>query len=344
MTYHSNPKTFKSENTLKSYGYPHPEFVFASEVMRKINFEITRIANLDTDVLLLGETGVGKDLIAHQIHRRSARNSHVIQTIPLRSLSETLIESELFGHEKGAFSGATDKKIGKLEAASGGTVYIPEISSISETTQIKLLNFMQYKTLTRVGQHPENPEIHADVRLIMASNDNMEKLVAEGKLREDFYYRVAGVTIAIPPLRERMEDVEPLVRYFLDYFASILEAPKLTIDDEALKVLMNYSWPGNIRELAGVIKSAAIYSRGESISADDIHLLRTSTVNGEPAKKNGRDDIDYPSYNTAIAEFKRRYIEQLLRESGGNISKGARIAGLSVQGLRKLMKKYGMLG
>jgi DNA-binding NtrC family response regulator len=190
-------------------------FVFVSDAMKKLNYEITRLANLRVDVLLVGETGVGKDIIASQIYLRSNRFEKPFIPVPIRSLSDTLIESELFGHEKGAFSGADRLKVGKFEAADKGIVYIPEISNLSETIQLKLLQFMQYKTISRVGQDPTKSDIRLDVWLIMATNEHLVDLVAQGKIREDFYHRISGVMLEIPPLRERREDIKPLTDYFI---------------------------------------------------------------------------------------------------------------------------------
>jgi two-component system response regulator HydG len=327
-----------------SFADMHDRFVFGSDVMRKVNMELTRLANLMFDVLIAGETGVGKDLAAFEIHRRGPRSEKPFLPLAMKALSETLIESELFGHERGAFSGADKAKVGKLEAASGGTLYIPEVSSLNETVQLKLLHFMQYKTVSKVGQDPRKPEIRVDARIIMATNEPLEEVVAGGKMRKDFYHRVAGVKLNIPPLRERIEDIEPLARYFLKKFARGMDSTEFKFAPEVIAAFKSYGWPGNIRELENWIKNALAYSNNTTLTLNDFAHF--------PEQKPRPDECRVclatrfqvlPQYKEADVEFKRAYITEILRRAENRTSQAASIAGLTPQGLRKIMKAINML-
>jgi DNA-binding NtrC family response regulator len=313
--------------------------VHASDAMKKVHFEIARLARIDFDVLIIGETGVGKDLTAFEIHRRSARRDRPFIPLSLRSLNESLIESELFGHEKGAFSGADRAKIGKLEAANGGTVYIPEISSLSEQIQLKLLQFMQYKTVSRVGQDPKKPEMKLNVRIIMATNEDLREVVKRGTMREDFYHRISGVWMAIPPLRERVDDIEPLAEYFIGkYFAgNVNEEYRLlpaTVD-----ALRAYSWPGNVRELENMVKYAIAFSAPGELTLDAFpHLPAAPHDSATPCPKCLTTTFpSFGSYKEAEASFKLAYLSEALRRSNNIVSKAAHLIGLTPQGFRRLL-------
>jgi DNA-binding NtrC family response regulator len=319
-------------------------FVFASDAMRRINYEITRLAQLDVDVILLGETGVGKDLIASQIHLRSARREKPFIPVSIRSLSDTLIESELFGHEKGAFSGADKAKVGKFEAANMGTVYIPEISSLSEPVQLKLLHFMQYKSITRVGQDPTKSEVRLDVRLIMASNDDLSELVRRGKLREDFYHRINGVSLKIPPLRERKSDIKPLVDHYVARYAHMHSAGTCKIDSRVIDAFNQYHWPGNVRELSNVIKNAIVYAKDQVLTVADFPYI----VNEKLMMQTYGNDVfndgsgDYPTLKDAEMSVRKQYFEHLCNECEHNINEIAKIAGITPQATRRILKHLGL--
>ncbi len=316
-------------------------FVFASEEMKKLNFEITKIANWDFDVLLQGETGAGKDMVSSQIYMRSMRNEKPYIPIPLRSLSETLLESELFGHEKGAFTGADKLKIGKFEAANQGIVYLPEISNLPESVQLKLLHFMQYKNITRVGHDSRKGDITLDVRIIMATNENLQALVESGKMREDFYYRITGVMLKIPPLRERKDDILPLADYFLNKYSSQLKAGMYRFSDEVIQAFLKYEWRGNVRELSNCIKNALTY-------AEDF-VLRVKNFPNISASMKGKQGIqvkdvlkmkdnNLPVYKEYELLFRKYYFENLMRKTDGKIQDAAEAAGMTPQGLRKILK------
>ncbi len=321
----------------------YDRLVFVSSPMQKINFEITRLANLDFTVLIVGETGAGKDLTAFELHRRGPRRDRPYIPVPMKTYSETIIESELFGHEKGAFSGADKAKVGKLEAANGGSIYIPEVSSLSEPLQLKLLQFMQYKTISRVGQDPRKPERRLDVRIIMATNEKLEDLVKSGKMREDFYHRISGVRLSIPPLRERPEDIEPLAEYFLRKFVMGFEGLEYSFDPEVMPAFRAYRWPGNVRELENVIKNAIAYSSSGRLTLADFPHLHDPHTDTDPCRAcMATRYVSMPHYEEVETSLKRAYFEEVLRRAGNNVAKAAAMAGLTPQGFRKVIGSLGI--
>ena len=317
----------------------HDRFVFSSDVMKKIHFEITRLGNLNFDVLITGETGVGKDLIAFEIHRRSPRASMPFIPLAMKALSETLIESELFGHEKGAFSGADKTKVGKLEAAEGGTVYIPEVSSLNEAVQLKLLQFMQYKTISKVGQDPRKPEKRLDVRVIMATNEILEDVVKQGRMRADFYHRINGVKLTIPPLRERIDDIAPLANYFLQRHGRTMNNQQYELASEVTAAFKAYRWSGNVRELENWIKNAIAYSDDNILTLDDFPHFAEMKPEPEQCRVCMATRFKVlPVYEDAEAEFKRAYFSDVLRRAENRTTQAAAMAGLTPQGIRKILK------
>jgi DNA-binding NtrC family response regulator len=319
-------------------------FVFASDVMKGLNYEITRLGRLDVDVILYGETGVGKDLIASLIHLRSNRCEKPFISVSIRALSDTLIESELFGHERGAFSGAEKAKVGKFEAAHMGTVYIPEISSLSESVQLKLLQFMQYKTITRVGQDPTKSEIKLDVRLIMSTNDNLIELVRRGKIREDFYHRITGVSLRVPPLRERKDDIKLLADHYVREYSHLHPAGTSSLDPKVIDAFREYDWPGNVRELANAIKNAMVYARDTVLQPEDFPNITNGSVHKSTS---GNGFFDYttgniPTFRNAEMNYKKTYFEYLWNEYGPNVNQISDIAGLTPQATRRILKNLGL--
>ncbi|MCL4539307.1 MAG: sigma-54 dependent transcriptional regulator [Bacteroidetes bacterium] len=332
----------------ENYDASHDKFIFASDAMKRVNLEAARLANVDEDVLLIGESGVGKDLIAHLIHEKSRRNDKPFVEVPIPSLNETLIESELFGHEAGAFTGADRVKIGKFESANGGTIYLPEISSLREAVQLKLLHFMQYKSISRVGQDARKPEISLEVRVIFATNLDPEDKVVDGSMRADFYHRIMQAVIEIPPLRERREDIEPLVRYFLDKYKYLSDGKRCEIDPDALVFLLDQHWDGNVRSVESAVKDAVIKRKGDTLKVEDFVLLRRKSSlskrmrSGVVRPRHEWPDGQIPKLKEAEIEFKRTYYKALLEQSDGNISRVAKKAGMSPQGLRKTLKQLGI--
>jgi DNA-binding NtrC family response regulator len=315
-------------------------FIFACDEMKNINFEISKLANWDFDVLLVGETGVGKDMVASQIYQRSERKDKPFIPIPLRSLSESVLESELFGHEKGAFTGADRMKVGKFEAANKGIIYLPEISNLPETIQLKLLHFMQYKTVTRVGHDSRKGEMNLDVRLIMATNENLEELVKNGRMREDFFYRISGVTLKIPPLRERVEDIIPLSNYFLNKFSSQYNKFHYKFSDEVLEAFRNYEWRGNIRELSNSIKNALSYTNSDVLELKDFpNIIRSRGALNLNQNLLFESDDEFLPYKEFETINKTNYFNSLLKRVNGKVTLAAEIAGLTPQGIRKVLKQ-----
>ncbi len=308
-------------------------FLVAGNAAKKIQLEIERFANQDVHILLTGETGVGKDAVAREIHMRSNRREKLFLKVSLHALSENLIESELFGHERGAFSGADEAKIGRFEAADGGTVYLPEISEISEKIQLKLLEFMQYKKISKVGQRTVK-DVRLDVRLVLASNRNLEQLVEQGKLREDFYYRIKVINIDIPPLRERRDGIIPLVEYFLETLSERFKKRGLRFSDEALRAVENYHWRGNVRELKNFMTNVII-------RAVDGQLITLEALSGLPVTSCDADAGD-KTYKTALQRFRKEYFSTLLKEHDGGMNAAAEAAGMSRQGLYNALKELGL--
>ncbi len=239
------------------------------EVMRMVD----RVASTNANVLILGETGVGKELLAKEIHRRSPRRDKAFVVMNLSVLSEDLVESEMFGHERGAFTGAFSRRTGKFELVNGGTLFLDEIGEMSARIQVKLLRFLQEKTFERVGG---NETICSDARLITATNRDMERLIQEGKFREDLYYRICVFPIHIPSLRERFVDIPPLAFHFMRMYARKHNRPVTRLSNEALRSLMDYSFPGNVRELENIIVRAILMADGDTIERE--HLIFGSSV------------------------------------------------------------------
>lgn len=327
--------------------------IFQSGPMRIIDTLISRVAKVDFDVLILGETGSGKDVVAQEIHRRSDRASHSFVLLPISSMCDTLIDSELFGHMKGAFSGAHDTKPGKFEIAEGGTIYIPEISELSLGLQLKLLHFMQYRSLVRVGEDPRHGERKCNVRLMLASNVNLEHQVECGRLRADFYYRIAGLRIVVPPLRERGEAIPRLVKHIL--LKSENTGPERhTFSNEAIAWLAKQFWPGNVRQLENLVRElivtadSLIITREEAERCYRAERYDSTTFTNEKAPLLCEDSpIEINSENLpSLAEFtdsmQKHYLTALMRRSHGRIGTAAKIGGLTSRGLRKALKRLGI--
>ena len=342
-SYNSNPHKSMTESSIEAH---HDRMVFTSGSMKKIYLEMNRLAHYSGDCLLVGETGVGKDLIASEIHKRSARREEPFVSVPVSSLSHTILESELFGHEKGSFSGADKRKIGKFEAAHGGTVYMPEISELSNDIQLKLLHFLQYKSINRVGQDARHNEIKVDARIIMATNERLDDLVKQGRIRKDFYYRISAVRIEIPPLRERPEDIEPLAHYFLERITAENFENKFTLDQKVIDAFRNYPWYGNVREMKNMIERALISLLFNTTTPQDSYVLTldffpelTKPASNKKTQANKQIEFQLERYKKAQDEFKKQYFDSLLRYTEGKISDAAKIAGITPQAIRKIISQ-----
>jgi two-component system, NtrC family, response regulator HydG len=283
----------------------------------------TRIAPFDSSVLITGESGVGKEVVARLIHNRSARSKGPFLAINCGALPETLLDSELFGHKAGAFTGATADHAGLFESAARGTLFLDEIGEISHGMQVKLLRVLQEREIRRVGETRTRP---IDVRVLAATNRDLAARMASGAFREDLYYRLRVVEVAIPPLRERREDILPLARFFVDRFRGKLKLPELRLSAESIRYLIDYPWPGNVRELENAIEHAAVLSRDGRLTPD---LLPAGIVHPTAAPAAGR---------RTLADVGRDHIREVLRQTGGSRRKAAAILGISSTTLWRRLK------
>ena len=299
-----------------------------SRAMAVIQKTVDKIAPTDATVLITGENGTGKDVLAREIHARSLRSEKSMVAVDAGAITETLFESELFGHVKGAFTDAHTDHVGKFEQADGGTLFLDEIGNIPLHLQAKLLRVIQSRSVVRVGGSQAIP---VNIRLICATNMNLEALVREGRFREDLYYRINTVHIALPPLRERWEDIVPLAERFIGQFAEKYHRPLTGLDESAKVILESGRWSGNIRELQNCIEKAVILSEGTTLTAKDIQLEQAKA--GAPAAGTLKEVSD--------AEEERMVREAVLR-SNGNISAAAKMLGVSRPTLYAKMKKYGL--
>lgn len=311
--------------------YKFPEIIAKSQAMREIFYIIEMVADSNSNVLITGESGTGKELVARAIHRLSKRKNNPFIVVDCATIPDNLLESELFGYEKGAFTGATERKIGLIELANSGTIFLDEIGDLSLNLQKKLLRFLQEREIQRLGSLNK---IKVDVRVIAATNRDLERAVKEGVFREDLYWRLNVVRIHLPPLRERKEDIPLLVQHFVQKFAKENNRPIPTIEPEVLDVLLNYDWPGNVRELANVIERAVILSTSGVISLK--HLPKR--ILGKESETNNF------SLNTLnLLEMEKALIIKALNETGWNQTKAAQLLGISRKQLRTKMKHHGLL-
>jgi len=301
----------------------HFEGIIAkSPKMLKIIELIKTVAPTNATVIIIGKTGTGKEVIARAIHHQSPRRNKPFIATSCAALPESLLESELFGHEKGAFTGAVERKKGKFEAGDKGTLFLDEIGEINANTQIHLLRALEEKKITRVGG---NEEINVDVRLIAATNRNLKTMVTQGKFREDLYYRLNVVTVELPQLKDRMEDILPLGEHFLKKYAEENNKSIKNFSDDVVKFMLNYSWPGNVRELENMIERGVILSKNTAITLDEFP-----------------QDIIHPApgEGKTVEAVTRNHIISVLEETKGNISKAAEILGIRRMTLYNKLKKY----
>jgi len=298
-----------------------------SEALRQVTDMVNRVAGSNATVLLLGETGTGKELAARQIHSASPRSDKAFIAINCAALPETLLESELFGHEKGAFTGAHAEKMGRFEMADGGTLFLDEIGDISQSTQIKLLRVLQEKEFVRVGG---TRTIATDVRIIAATNRDLHEAMEKDDFRQDLYYRLNVFPIRLPPLRQRRDDIPLLIEHFVNLSATELRCTKPAISNDAIALLAGYDWPGNIRELQNITERAVLLADGRTITA--AHLPRE--VVGEQVPETADKS------QSSLWGYEKALIIKALRENGWNQSKAARSLGISRDNLRYRVKKY----
>lgn len=308
-------------------GEPQTDFLGSSEGMQKVFETIQKVALTDASVLILGENGTGKELVARSLHRNSRRKDEVFISVDLGAITETLFESELFGHVKGAFTDAKADRAGRFEIANGGSLFLDEIGNLSMALQSKLLTVIERREVTRVGA---NKPVPFDIRLICATNMDLKKMSHDGRFREDLLYRVNTVEIHIPPLRERGEDIPLLAKHFLLSFAKKYKKNIKEISAAALKKLMAYHWPGNVRELQHMIERAVIMSDMNVLQPDDFHLATTRST----------EEIGLDSYN--LDDVEKTIIFKVLKKYQGNISYAAKELGLTRTSLYRRMEKYGL--
>jgi two-component system, NtrC family, response regulator len=288
---------------------------------------IRKVATTDVPVLILGESGTGKEMVARAIHQRSARKDGPFVAINCSAIPESLIESELFGHEKGAFTGAHVQRKGRIESSSGGTLFLDEIGEIPLLLQVKLLRFLQEQLIERVGGRQE---IQVDTRVIAATNADLKKGMLEGTFRDDLYYRLAVVQIVLPPLRDRGEDLLLLAQSFMQQFAAQSGKPELTFAPDALRAIQRHTWPGNIRELQNRVRRAVIMCEGKRITVQDLELTPSSTTPAGSSLREAREALE------------REMIQQALRKHSGKITAAALELGISRPTFYELMDKLGV--
>jgi two-component system response regulator AtoC len=306
------------------------------QCMQELFDTIDRVARSGASTIFLrGDSGTGKDLVARVIHYNSDRAPRPFINITCTALSETLLESELFGHEKGAFTDAKSSKKGLFELADGGTVFLDEVGDMPIGLQAKLLRFLEERTFRRVGG---TQELSVDVRVIAATNRPIEKAIEQGKFREDLMFRLNVIPIYLPPLRERGDDVRILAQHFAAQFAREFRKPVNKIAESAMKKLLNYAWPGNVRELRNVMERAVLLSKDETIGADDIVAGRPDAVH-----QDGTAAFVIPSGGLNLQEFENSLIKQALTRAGNNQTQAAKLLGLSRDAFRYRMEKLGLI-
>jgi len=307
-------------------------FVFASPLMEDVARLVLKAARSEATVLVTGETGTGKDLVARMIHQSSPRKNGPYVALNIPSLPETLIEAELFGAEKGAFTGAHERKVGKFEAASGGTVFLDEIGDLASEAQVKLLRFLQDREFYRLGS---NRPLRADVRVIAATNRDLDALVGAGRFRADLFYRLNVIRIGVPPLRQRKEDIPLLADFFLKKYAEREGKAIRGIGREALGALVGHAYPGNVRELENVVERAVVFAERDVLGIADLPLDFTNPAAKEPE----------PAGDSLVDKVRRLETQEIrlaLREAGGVKSRAARALGITERMLAYKMKSYGL--
>jgi DNA-binding NtrC family response regulator len=301
-----------------------------SAAMQRLYEEVGRVAAYDSTVLLTGESGSGKQVIAETIHALSPRKSGPFVYVNCVAISDDLIESTLFGHEKGAFTGAVKRKSGRLELAAGGTAFLDEIGDISPALQAKLLHFLESGQFESVGG---TQTITVDCRLIAATNRNLEEAVAKGRFREDLYYRLNVITLRIPPLRERVEDIEVLAGAFLQEFVAEFKREELSFAPKTLEIMRRYPWPGNVRQLRNSVERMAVMSRESTLGPS---LLPPEVLEGPALDSTGIGSLPYKE---ALIEAKRQIVRRALRTSGGNQTHASELLGIQRTYLNRLLKE-----
>lgn len=299
---------------------------FKMQDLRRI---VERVSQTDANILITGENGTGKDLLAREIHRLSLRSGGPLEIVDMGAVIESLFESELYGHAKGAFTDAKDDRAGKFETAHGGTLFLDEIGNLPYHLQAKLLTSIQQRQIVRVGS---NTPHNIDIRLVCATNRDLHKMVADGEFRQDLYYRINTITIELPPLRERKEDIPDFVHIFLEKYAKAYGKPVPEVSDSAMRLLTSHKWPGNIRQLEHVVEKALIMSDAETLQTSDFDIY-------EDAEAIATDTLDS---SASLEELERQAIAFSLKTHAGNLTDVARQLGITRQTLYNKIRKYGL--
>ncbi|MFV0590652.1 MAG: sigma-54-dependent transcriptional regulator [Draconibacterium sp.] len=317
----------RKESALKSEINNDRYFIIAeSPQMKELLTLVRKVAQTDANVLITGDNGTGKELIARELHRHSKRAGEIMVNVDMGAITETLFESELFGHKKGSFTDAREDRTGKIENAGGGTLFLDEIGNLPVHLQPKLLTALQNRKVTPIGS---NQAVPVDVRLICATNRNLDEMVADGAFREDLLYRINTIHIEIPPLRERKDDVTAIANYFLKIYSNRYRKPEMHITDAGLRKLTSYQWPGNVRELQHTIEKAVILSDKKELTPNDFFFKPVIS---------GADDL----FDGTIEEMEQKMIVKILQKTGSNLSAAADQLGITRQTLYNKMKKYNL--
>lgn len=314
----------KEQNLKAAVRKERPVIIGKSPKFREILDIVAKVAKTDANVLITGENGTGKEVIARELHLQSLRANEVMVSVDMGSLSETLFESELFGHVKGSFTDAKEDRVGKFEIAKGSTLFMDEIANLSMPLQAKLLAALQNREIVKVGS---NKKIPIDIRLVCATNSNLHALVKEGRFREDLLYRINTIQIEIPPLRERVSDIPLLANFFLDIYCTKYKKTALKLSPEVIEKMKQYAWPGNVRELQHTIEKAVILSDGDTLTPGNFFFSENS------ASK---------TVVRTLEEMERQMIEESIKQNDGNLSAVASLLGVTRQTLYNKIKKYGL--
>jgi len=307
----------------------YSNLIGTSPAMKKVMSIAMKVAKTDANILILGENGTGKEVVARAIHRASQRSDKVFINVDLGAITESLLESELFGYKKGAFTDAKEDRAGRFEAANKGTIFLDEIGNLSPNLQSKMLNVLQSRKVVRLGSFKEIP---IDVRLISATNMPVYQMVSESKFRQDLLYRINTVEIALPPLRDRQEDIEPLVEYYLDVYCKKYKIAKKRVTSGTFNRLKKHNWPGNIRELQHAVERAVILSETNVLEPQDFFMEESG----------GRKNNDFSPDNMNLEEVEKILVRKVIDKHGGNISRAAKELGLTRASLYRRIEKHGI--
>ncbi|MBN2354813.1 sigma-54-dependent Fis family transcriptional regulator [candidate division KSB1 bacterium] len=318
----------RQERLAADLDQPFRDFIGRSQAIQEVFALIEKVSKTDANVLILGENGTGKELVARELHRQSGRAGEVFISVDMGAIAETLFESELFGHVKGAFTDAKDNRAGRFEVASGGTIFLDEIGNLPLTLQAKLLRVIESRSVTRIGS---NQTIEVDVRIICATNLPIYDMVAQKKFRQDLLYRINTVEIHIPPLRERVDDIPLLLDHFLQLYCRKYNKPLKSVHPSTLKKLEKYRWPGNVREFSHAIERAVIMSESKTLQPMDLFISEQE----KPDSQLAVDELN-------VEQVEKMLIRKAMEKSGGNISYAAKELGLSRSALYRRIEKYGL--